>query len=64
MPVIEALGDEHRRVRIAAAQALARIGPAARAAIPALEKLTVEERHDRALRWEARKALERIRGDE
>lgn len=57
---ITALSDTNRLVRIQAVEALGRMGPAAKAAIPALESLP--DRNSRLLKGDVERALRQIRG--
>jgi len=56
--LVQALGDANQNVRIAAVQALGRLGPGATAATPVLRQMLAEE--DRRLRDEVSRSLEKI----
>src|SRR5437588_196968 len=56
----EALADPSRDVRLAAAEALAEVGPEAKEAVPAMTTLLKEEQPARVVR--ALKALRKLRG--
>lgn len=57
--LVAALADKESTVRVGAAEALARWGPAARSAIPALERATQDA--EWAVKNAAQRALERVR---
>jgi HEAT repeat protein len=61
--LIDILKDEVEIVRIEAAAALGEIGPKAKAALPALEKLVSSDPHAQ-VRDVAAKAIRQIRGDD
>ena len=61
-PLVEALADDDGGVRCAAAEALGNMGPAAREAVPVLEKLLRDK--DPGIRQAAAEALKRIREEQ
>jgi HEAT repeat protein len=60
--LIKALGDPKVRVRESAAFALGEIGPSAKAAIPILEKISLQDK-DQVVRKSAVSALKKIKGE-
>ena len=60
--LVKALADPDADVRYCAAWALGDIGPAAKAAVPALKKVLENKDEDKAVRDNARWALEKIGG--